>query len=142
MKTRTVALWIITCTLLFAGTASASSRGAGELSLDRSSVVTLLEAGMPRSVPVSLGTLGEITLELEPPSWVDFIEGGVEAAVQVNVEAIEYSSLVHVRYVPAVDRLSGVIHLEAESARPETVLPWRIDLAHLLPPVSLPRGLD
>ncbi len=127
---------LASCSLALAG------RGAGELSLDRSAVVALVDAGMPRSVPLSVAGLGELTLELQPPRTVEFVDGGVEGRVLVTLAGLRYSTGVHVRYVPRVEARSGVVLLEPESAEPELLPPIALDLARLLPAVPLPRGSD
>jgi hypothetical protein len=127
---------LVACSVALAG------RGAGELSLDRSAVAALVSAGMPRSVPLSLAGLGELTLELQPPQSVEFIDGGVEGRVLVRVNGLKYATGVHVRYVPLVDPATGVVRLEPESAEPEHLPPASLDLAGLLPAVPLPRGSE
>lgn len=135
---------LILLTLLLACMASESraGRGAGELSLDRSSVLALLDAGMPRAVPFTLPGPTQVALRMEPPDRVEFREGGVEARIRVELEPLGYSSAVSVRYVPGLDPLDGTVRLEAASAIPDVVPSIPLDLASVLPPVSLPRALD
>ena len=132
---------MVACLMVLAACSVAlAGRGAGELSLDRSAVVALVDAGMPRSVPLSLAGLGELTLELQPPQVVEFVNGGVEGRVLVTLVGLRYSTGVHVRYVPRVEPRSGVVLLEPEWAEPELWPPVALDLASVLPAVPLPRG--
>ena len=73
---------------------------------------------------------------------VDFAGGGVEADLLLGVPAIAWESRVRVRYVPEVDRASGVVRLRAETAEPDIFLPIPVDLAPFLPAVDLPRSFN
>jgi hypothetical protein len=132
-----VALWLVPALI---PAAAIAGRGAGELSLDRSAVAALVDAGMPRAVPLSLPGLGDLTLELHPPRHIAFVDGGVEGRLSVRLAGLRYETGVHVRYIPEIDRRTGVIRLQPVQAEPERLPPMPLDLAPLLPAIPLPRG--
>ena len=141
-RNRTGCVHVLLGVLLLASSGAHAGRGAGELSLDRAAVASLIDAGLPRSLSFSLQGLGDLTLELEPPRTVEFVDGGVEGRVGVTLRGLRYTTGVHVRFVPRTDARSGVVRLEPESAEPDLLPPIPLDLAPLLPAIPLPRGSE
>ena len=121
---------------------AAAGSGAGELSLDRSAVATLLRSATPARVPVEIPGIGAVELLLRPPQVVEFVEGGIEGSWRVELAGLGYGSLVAIRLVPRTDPLTGTIRLQVEWANPEVLPPGAFDLAMLLPVVELPRALQ
>jgi hypothetical protein len=119
-----------------------AGRGAAELALDRSAVATLIEVALPQPRSLVLSGLGRLTLVVGPPQRVAFHEGGVEASLALGVAELDLMTDLRVRYVPAVEPLTGVVRLVAESAEPSLRLPFAFDFAAWLAPVELPRRLD
>ena len=116
--------------------------GAGELSLDRGSVLSLMTAVMPRTLGLIVPQAGELTLGIEPPSRLEFIDGGIEAELTFTLEELFFTSPIRVRYVPEVEPRQGLLRLVATEAIPDLPLPVPVDLAPLLPIVDLPRSFS
>jgi len=116
--------------------------GAGELSLDRGSVLSLMTAAMPRTLKLAVPQVGELTLDIEPPTRIEFIDGGIEAELTFTLKELFFTSPIRVRYVPEVEPRQGLLRLVASQAVPELPLPVPVDLAPLLPPVELPRSFS
>ena len=79
---------------------------------------------------------------MDPPRSVEFHEGGVETLLPFTIPEIGLSGSFELRYVPAVDPQTGVVHLAAESIVPLAGLPFRIELDGWLGAVELPRRVD
>ena len=119
-----------------------AAASAGELTLDRSAVRELVALALPEPWQLELPGFGAVTLQIDAPDEVRFREGGVEMKLPVKLSGLDRELLLHVRYVPSVEPLSGVVRLEPESIVPEVPLPFEIDLHEWVPTVDLPRRLD
>jgi len=119
-----------------------AAASAGELTLDRSAVRELVTLALPEPWQVELPGFGTITLQFDAPGEVRFHEGGVETKLPVKLTGLDREFLLHVRYVPSVEPLSGIVRLEAESIVPDLALPFEVDLHAWVPTVDLPRRLD
>lgn len=127
------------CLLLAATTLLSAEGGAGELSLDRRAVATLIGYGMPPAVGIRLVGLGTLTARLGAPRELRFHEGGIEATVPVTVTDPPLSFDLDVRFAPDVDRERGIVRLVPERIAPVgSALPG-LDFKSLVPPVELPR---
>jgi len=133
---------LLSLTLLTLCTASVRAQGAAELSLDRGAVRALLAAAVARPLTVPVASWGAVTIRVAPPASVQFIDGGVEANLELTLQELELSVGVHVRYEPQVNPMDGIVGLAATAATPEMILPVEIDLASLLPAADLPRRLS
>jgi hypothetical protein len=116
--------------------------GVGELSLDRGSVLSLMTAAMPRTLELIVPQAGELTLAIEPPTGLEFIDGGIEAELTFTLEELFFTTPIRVRYVPEVEEQRGLLRLVAAEAVPDLLLPVPVDLAPLLPTVDLPRSFS
>lgn len=119
-----------------------AATSAGELTLDRSAVREMVALALPEPWTLELPGLGTVTLRIDPPGEVRFRDGGVETELPVTLSALDRGFLLHVRFVPGVEPLSGIVRLEPESIVPEVALPFEVDLRSWLPTVDLPRRLD
>lgn len=129
----------VVCCLLLTTTLFAADGGAGELSLDRRAVATLIGHGMPPTIDVRLGGLGALTARLGPPRELTFHDGAIEAILPVAVVDPAVSFDLDVRFAPDVDRERGIVRLLPERIAPiGSALPG-LDLRSLVPPVELPR---
>jgi hypothetical protein len=114
--------------------------GAGELSLDRGAVLSLMTAAMPRTLMLVVSPAEEVTLAIQPPSRLEFVDGGIEAEITFTLEELSFSTPIRIRYVPEVEPRHGLLRLVATEAVPDLLLPVPVDLAPLLPVVDLPRS--
>jgi hypothetical protein len=139
---RSAALPILCLLSALPGLAAPSGHGAGELSLDRAAVAGLLRSALEEPLEREVPGVGRVTLRIQPPRSVGFVDGGIEARVEVAVEPPGLTAALDLRYVPAVEPLHGVVLLEPRSAIPDAPLPLPLDLGAWLPPVRLPRMMD
>ena len=128
--------------LLGVGSTVHAAASAGELTLDRSAVRELIALALPEPWNLELPGMGTVTLRLEAPDEVRFHEGGVETELPLKLSGLGHELLLHVRFVPSVEPLSGVVRLEPESIVPDLALPFEIDLRAWVPTIDLPRRLD
>jgi hypothetical protein len=137
-------LMLTACFVLALGVAPAlgAAASAGELTLDRSAVRELIALALPEPWELELPGMGTVTLRLDAPDEVHFREGGVEAELPLKLSGLGHELLLHVRFVPSVEPISGVVRLEPESIVPDLALPFEIDLRAWVPTVDLPRRLD
>ena len=105
-------------------------------------MLALLRAGTPAALEVVIPSLGTVSVRLEPPARIVFLDGGIQGTWTVAFPAIGYISPVEVRLVPAVDPLHGTVRLDPEWAVPEAFPPGAVDLVPLLPSLELPRTLQ
>jgi hypothetical protein len=115
---------------------------AGELTLDRAAVRDLIALALPDPLQVDLRGLGSVSLRIDAPAEVRFHEGGVETSLALRVSRLDDPLELRVRYVPAIEPLTGTVRLEPESIVPVISLPFDFDLAGWLEPIALPRRLD
>jgi len=115
--------------------------GAGELSLDRAAITGLLESALPTPTRIDLPGLPELTVRIDAPRGVEFVDGGVETTLTLSLEEISWHGSLRVRYVSEVVRPEGIVTLRAESVTPELPIPVSLDLKRFLPDVPLPRSL-
>ncbi len=127
---------------LFATAPSWAGRGAVELLLDRAAVAGLIEVSLPEPFRLALPGSSDLTLSVGAPQSVVFEDGGVEARIPLELEELGWTVSLSVRYVPAVEPVSGIVRLVPETAEPDTGLPFRFDFGRWLGPVDLPRRLD
>lgn len=128
--------------LLLLTPAVRAAASAGELTLDRSAVRELVALALPEPWSLDLPGLGAITLQIEAPHEVRFHNGGVETELSVKLSGLDRELLLHVRFVPSVEPLTGVVRLVPESIVPDVALPFEVDLHTWVPSVDLPRRLD
>jgi len=128
--------------LLGLGSVQARAQGVAELSLDRGAVRALLAAAVARPLTVPVASWGSVTIQVTPPGSVRFVDGGVEADLELTLHELELGVSVHVRYESQVNPMDGTVSLVATEAVPGVVLPVEIDLASLLPAADLPRRLS
>jgi hypothetical protein len=116
--------------------------GAGELSLDRAAVRSLLVAELPAPVKVELPALGPVTVKLLPPDTVSFESDAVEVSLGILLVEPGLKASARFRLRPQVDSKADIVRLTTVQARGEGVLAAFPDLAMLLPPIDLPRTFD
>ncbi len=139
----TTALVLLASSLAFAGRPSpAVSSGLGELSLDPGAIAAIVRAGIPGPIPISIPGAGEVSVLLEAPSSVRFVEGGVETSMGVALVELGMRGRVMLRLEPELLPKSGRIRLRATRAVAEGKLSLLPDLAPLLPAVELPRTFE
>lgn len=119
-----------------------AAASAGELTLDRSAVRELVVLALPEPWTIEIPGIGAVTLQIDAPDEIQFRDGGVETDLPVRLSGFDRGLLLHVRYIPSVEPLSGVVRLEPESIVPEVALPFEVDLQGWVPTVDLPRRLD
>ena len=134
-------LCLLSLVLFALGTSGVRAQGAAELSLDRGAVRGLLAVAVAQPMSVPVAGWGVVTIKVAPPVSVQFVDGGVEADLQVTLQELELSLGVSVRYEPQVDLMDGTVSLAATEAIPDVMLPVEVDLASLLPAADLPRRL-
>lgn len=110
--------------------------GIGELALDRGALTELLAAAVPPP-----RALGPVTLEASRPEPVRFVDGGVESALTLRIVEFDWSSVVELRYEPAVRAEDGLVHLAPVRVQPRLPLPVELDLVAWAPQIELPRRL-
>ena len=135
---RTLSLVIV---LLAAATALAGN-GAGELSLDRGAVTSVITSQLPASRVVTVAGLGQVTVRFDPPQTVDFLEGTVEARLGLRLVEAGVSGTVLFRLRPEVDTKSATVRLRATRAKGEGPFALIPDVATLLPPITMPHRFD
>jgi hypothetical protein len=116
--------------------------GVAELTLDRSAVAALVEAALPEPLSIDPPGFGALTLRLEGPRRVEFVDGGVEIVLQLSVGEMERSLDLLARYEPRVEPRNGVVRLVPVSLVTEPALPFDPDLSAWLGSVSLPRRFE
>ena len=102
----------------------------------------LLAAAVAQPLAVPVTSWGTVTIQVTPPDTVHFVDGGVEADLELTLQELELSIGVHIRYEPQVNPMDGTVSLLATAAVPDVVLPIALDLAALLPAAALPRRLS
>ncbi|MCP3982493.1 MAG: hypothetical protein GY716_24595 [bacterium] len=133
----------ILCLLLVVTTVPAvASAGVAELQLDREAVRRLVALSLPAPLQLEFPLAGAVSVSVDEPRTVRFVDGGVEVPLQVRLQPIDRVVGIEARFVPQKDPLSGVMRLVPESVRPSARLPSTIDLAQWIGSVELPRRLD
>jgi len=119
-----------------------AGQGAAELALDRSAVTELLAAAVPERIVVSAPGLGELGIDVGPPSRVEFRDGAVEATFPLRIEGLEWTGPLWVRYRPVVEPKYGTVRLVPAAAELPAPLDLAPDPTRWMPAVDLPRRLD
>jgi hypothetical protein len=120
----------------------AGERGVAELTLDRQSVRALVAAGLPEPLRLEAAGLGTLTLKVQRPDRVDFVEGGINVLARLDLVEAGLSVDLLARYLPRSDPHSGVFRFVPDSVVPDAALPVEIDLAGWLGPIELPRRFE
>jgi hypothetical protein len=122
--------------------AAAAGPGAAELSLDRASVRALIAAATEEPIELELPGIGPLTVRAGPPARLDFVEGGIETTLPLELTGPDFKTSLSLRYVPFVDPLYGDVMLRCELATSEERLPVDVGLARFFEPIVLPRRVD
>jgi hypothetical protein len=120
--------------------AAAAGTGTVELLLDRGAVASIIAAELPSTQRVEIQPLGQLTLRLQAPDTVDFIEGAVQARMGVRLVEAGLAGTIVVRLWPEVDRAKNVVRLRATRAVGEGPLAALPDFSALLAPIELQRA--
>lgn len=128
--------------LAMATAAADAGTGAGELSLDRGALASLIAAATPASRNFTIPGVGNVVVEMVPPKSVLFVEGGVEAELGLRLPQLAVEGMIALRMVPEIRESDGVVVLRTVRATGLGALAAFPDLAGLMPPISLPRTHD
>jgi hypothetical protein len=113
--------------------------GAVELSLDRGSILALLDASVPRRLAVQVPGVGEVALEVGGPEDVVLRDGGIELDLQLNLRPLGVGAIARVRLEPEVERTTGTVRLVTRELSVGRGLPVALEPSRIVPPVELPR---
>lgn len=128
--------------LLAVAPAVHAAGGVAELSLDRHTVAALVASGLPEPLTLSPPGLGTLTLELDGPRRLDFVDSAIEIELELRAVELGQSISLVARYVPQVEPISGTVQLVPDSVVTDPPLPFDLDLAGWLGSVDLPRRFE
>jgi hypothetical protein len=120
--------------------AAFAGSGTVELLLDRGAVASINAAELPATQRVDVQPLGKLTLQLQAPETIDFVEGAVQARMGVRLVEVGLAGTIVLRLWPEVDRAKNVVRLRAMRAVGEGPLAALPDFSSLLAPVELQRA--